>query len=82
MDLSWLWLLRTHADTGGLEEAQRERAGTNPNRNRRPRHQATSHDAHGFAGQKAQFGEAPPQFDRGGSVGWRYGDHARASSYT
>jgi hypothetical protein len=56
MDLGWLRLLRTHADTGGLEKPQRKRARTNAHGNRRPRHYAPGHDANDFAGQKAQFG--------------------------
>src|ERR1700675_4332629 len=59
MDLRWLRLLRTYADTGGLKEPQRERARTHAHGNRRPRQQAPGHDANGFAGQKAQFSQAP-----------------------
>src|ERR1700723_3400533 len=80
--LTGLRLLRAHADTGGLEQPQRERTRTNAYGNGRPRHQPAGDDSHGFAGQKAQFGQAPPQFDRRRRIGRRDGYDSRASAYT
>ena len=79
MDLSLggLRLLRTYADTGGLEESQCERTRTDAHSNRCPRHQAPGDDANDLTRQKAQFSQPPVQID-GGATGNRDTDTTRA----
>jgi len=60
MELPERRLLRTYADTGGLEQPQRESTGTYADGYRCPRQHPTRDDAHGLAGKKSKLRQAPP----------------------
>src|SRR5450631_1505103 len=68
MDLGWLRLLRTYADTGGLEESQSKGTRTYAHGNGCLSHQTPGDDTHGLTGQKAQFSQPTPQFHGSGAV--------------